>query len=88
MVSFDETLQVFIEITLNIIIVHNVNQEHVVVTRLKEALALFLAVDDSPGVNPRLEGLIFPDLECLVINNRRLDNLLALKNPPSDSIDI
>jgi hypothetical protein len=55
---------------------------------LEETLAVFLAVDDSPGVNPRLEGLIFPDLKCLVINNGWLNNLLALKDTPGYSIDI
>ena len=88
LVSIDKALQVFVEIALNIVIVYNVNQEQVVMASLQEVLALFLAVDDSPGVNPRHECLIFPDLECLVINNRWLNNLLTLEDTPGDSVDV
>jgi len=45
-------------------------------------------VDLGPGINPSLEGLIFPDLESLVINDRGLDYFFSSEYTPGDGIDV
>jgi len=45
-------------------------------------------VDLGPGIDPCLEGLIFPDFESLVINDSWLDNFFSSEYTPGDGIDI
>ena len=88
MVFFYELEQVGIKISSDIVIVDNINQIHVLKTFLQKVLALFLGVNYSPCVNPRLKSLVLPNLKSLVINYRRLDNFFTFENTPGDCVDV
>lgn len=45
-------------------------------------------VNDSPLVHPDIEGLLLPDLECLVINDGRLNDFFVSEHTPGDSVDV
>jgi hypothetical protein len=78
-----------VEISAHVVIVDDVDEIHSIVASMEEGIRFRLvSVNEGPGVQPHLEGLIFPDLEGVVVNHRRLNDFLTLEDTPGHSIHV
>jgi hypothetical protein len=96
----DEVKNNLVEVSLYIIVVYNVHQEHLVTTTgqklytfnvtslLVSILVILWVVDLSPGVCEGVQALLLPDQEGLVVNHSWLNDFLALKHTPRDCVDV
>jgi len=78
-----------IQVAIDIVIVYYIHQIETVKYVFQELIRRRIhSIDDSPFINPTLEGLIFPADESLMINHSRLYDFLTLEDAPSNSINI
>jgi len=78
-----------VEISVHVVIVDDVHEIHGIVASMEESFRFRLVpVNEGPWVQPHLEGFSFPDLEGVVVNDRRLNDFLTLENTPGHSIHV
>ena len=89
----------FCQLSINEVVVNDVDQIESFFTFLKEIDGLLIAcfdsvfvnfdlVDGGPDVDEAVESFVLPKFESLVVDDGRLDNFSAFENAPCYSVDV
>jgi len=88
-VLLDEIGEEKCDVARDVVVVDDVDEEPRRLHLLQEVEALSPhAVDQAPDVSPVREGFLLPDLECLRVNNRWLDDLRTSEDTPGNCIHL